>query len=263
MRFANKVVWVTGASSGIGASLAAAFHREGARVILSSRCRKALDEVRYGFDDQDCSMVLPFDVTDPEGVTSAALEALSRFGGIDILVHSAGISQRSLAKDTQEAVFRRLMEVDFFGPVALTQALLPSMLERKSGHIVVISSLVGKFGTPMRSGYAASKHALHGYFDSLRAEVCFDGIDVTIVCPGFVRTNITLNSLTGDGTPYGSVDGALAEGIPVERCARAVLDGVHRRRREVLVGGAEIFAVYINRFLPGLFAWGVSRAKVV
>jgi short-subunit dehydrogenase len=263
MRFANKVVWVTGASSGIGAGVAAAFHREGARVILSSRRREALDVVHSGLEDRDRATVLPFDVTDPEGVAAAAREALSRFGGIDVLVHSAGISQRSLAKDTKVAVVRRLMEVDFFGPVALTRAVLPSMLERRSGHIVVISSLVGKFGTPMRSGYAASKHALHGYFDSLRAEVRVEGVDVTLVCPGFIRTEITLHAVTGDGTPYGKVDGAVAEGLPVERCARAVLDGVHRRRREVLVGGPEIFAVYLNRFLPGLFAWGVSHAKVI
>jgi short-subunit dehydrogenase len=141
--------------------------------------------------------------------------------------------------------------VNFFGAVQLTKAVLPSMLDRQEGHIVVVSSLVGKFGTPLRSSYAASKHALHGWFDSLRAEVHDDGIGVTMACPGFVKTNVASNALYPDGTPLG--DEAEEKGISPERCATAIANAIERETAEFTVGGWETVAVYAKRFVPGLF----------
>jgi short-subunit dehydrogenase len=157
-------------------------------------------------------------------------------------------------KDTDPSVYRTLMEINYFAPVALTKAILPSMLEKKSGHFVVISSLVGKFGTPLRSGYAASKHALHGFFDSLRAEEGRKGINVTLVCPGFIRTDISLHALVGDGGKHGKMDKGQAQGMPVDRCAAEILKGVAARKQEIYVGGRDKYVVYVKRFFPRLFS---------
>jgi short-subunit dehydrogenase len=145
------------------------------------------------------------------------------------------------------------MELNYFGPVGLTKQILPSMIERRSGQIVVISSLLGKIGAPARSAYCASKHALHGFFDSLRAEIHGQGIAVTIVCPGFVRTNASLNALTGDGQPHGTMDQLIAQGLPSHECARRIANAIERRRREVYIGQKEVLAVYLSRWAPSLF----------
>src|SRR5579863_8568116 len=198
MNFSNQRVWITGASAGIGEAMALAFHHSGAKLILSSRREDELKRVQSECGGEPDTRILTVDVTQPTQLEERASAALRMFGGIDILVNNAGVSQRSLVKDTQMEVYRDLMEVNFFGAIALTKAVLPSMMERKSGHIVVISSLVGVLSTPLRSGYAAAKHALHGFFDALRAEVDRYGIQVTIVCPGFIRTDVSLNALRGD-----------------------------------------------------------------
>ena len=189
-------------------------------------------------------------------------QVLARCGAVDVLVHNGGVSQRSLARDTSPEVDRRLMETNFLGPVALTKALLPSMLARRSGHVVVVSSLVGKIGTPLRSGYSASKHALHGFFDSLRAEVWREGIRVTIACPGFIRTEVSVNALTGDGSPQGTMDEAQAHGMAPADCAEAIVRAVERGKDEMLIGEKERWAVHLARFLPGLFHRLIRTAKV-
>lgn len=171
MSFRDQVVWITGASSGIGEALAYAVSERGARLIVSARREQKLLEVQAACADPHAHLVLPLDLTDPEAIEPAATAALKHGNRIDILIHNAGLSQRSLAKHTSLEVVRRILETNFFGTVALTVALLPAMLERRVGRFVVVTSLVGKFGTPLRSAYAASKHALHGFFDSLRAEV--------------------------------------------------------------------------------------------
>lgn len=260
MRYDESVIWVTGASSGIGEALAREVLGRGARVIVSARNVPALERLKQESPNPDAIHVLPLDLTDPAAIATAARAALAVWGRIDGLVHCAGMSQRSMVRDTIPEVDRRLMEVNFFGPVQLTKAVLPSMLARRSGTIVVISSLAGKFGTPMRSAYAASKHALHGFFDSLRAELRNDGIHVTIVCPGYVQTEITLRSLTGDGSAYGRVDAALRRGMPVAACAKAIADAAGRGREEVLLGGPEKYATLVHRFFPRLFSRLVSRA---
>jgi short-subunit dehydrogenase len=181
---------------------------------------------------------------------------------VDVLVNNGGVSQRSLVLDTSPEVDRRIMEINFFATIALTKCVLPTMLERKSGHIVVISSVVGKFGTPLRSTYAASKHALHGFMDALRAETWRAGLKITLVCPGFVRTAISLNALTGDGTPQGTMDDALLKGMAPDRCAEKILRALEKGREEVIVGGWETLGVYLKRFLPGVFSAVIRRAKV-
>ena len=202
MDFKNRRVWITGASSGIGEALAYSFHATGARLVLSARREEELKRVQETCGGEPDTRILPLDVSQAGELAGKAQQALAMFGGIDILVMNAGISQRSLTRDTDEAVYRRLMEVNFFGPETLTRAVLPSMLAKKSGHIVVISSIAGRFGVPLRSGYSATKFALHGFYEALRAEESRNGILVTIVCPGFIRTGISLSALSGDGSKH-------------------------------------------------------------
>lgn len=256
MRFRDKVVWVTGASSGIGEALAIAFAREGARVVLSSRNERELERVRKACEviplGMTTHLIAPLDLTHQDAVMSVTADVLRRVGHVDVLVHSGGVSQRSLAADTTLSTDRAIMDVNFFGTVALTKAVLPSMLARKSGHIVPISSVVGYVGTPLRSAYSASKHALHGFFDSLRAEVAKDGIDITIVCPGYIRTNVSRNALTGDGSAFGKMDRTHDRAMLPEECARRIVNAVAKRKQELVVGGKETWAVPMMRFTPRL-----------
>jgi dehydrogenase/reductase SDR family protein 7B len=165
------------------------------------------------------------------------------------------VSQRAHASETSVATDLHLMTVNYFGPVVLTKAILPAMLVRRKGHIVVVSSIVGKFGAPLRSGYVASKHALHGFFDSLRAEIVGSGINLTLVCPGFVQTNISVAALRGDGTPFQTMDTDVSHGISAGECARHILKEVRKGKQEVYIGGIETYAVYLKRFFPSVFAW--------
>ena len=263
MELRDKVVWITGASSGIGEALAHASAKRGAKLILSARRTDALERVRTACGrDNSTAMVLPLDVSDLASLPGKADEVIKRFGRIDILVHNAGVSQRARAIDTSIQVDEAIMRTNFLGPVALTKAVLPTMTRAKSGHIVVVSSLVGKFGTPMRTSYAASKHALHGFFDSLRAEVFADGIQVNIVCPGFVRTEVSRHALTGDGSQHGQMDEATARGIAPEAASEAILKAVAAGREETYVGGREVAGVYLKRFAPTLLSRIIRRAKV-
>jgi short-subunit dehydrogenase len=230
LNFQNQRVWITGASSGIGEALALAFHRAGARLILSARREDELKRVQAACGGEPNTRILPLDVSNAEELPEKTQTALKIFGGIDILVLNAGITQRSRTRETNESVYRRIMEVNFFAPEAMARAVLPSMLAQKSGHMVVISSVAGKFGVPMRSGYSASKFALHGFFEALRAEEERNGIHVTVVCPGFIRTDISLSALSGDGAKHAKMDPELARGMPVDECARQILQGVAARR---------------------------------
>ncbi|HVG24697.1 MAG TPA: SDR family oxidoreductase [Thermoanaerobaculia bacterium] len=252
----SKTVWITGASSGIGEALAVAWSREGARVILSARNEAELERVRARCDEPSRHVVMPLDVADMDAIGRAARAA----GDVDILVPSAGVSQRSLAIETDLATDRAIMEVNYFGTIAVTKAVLPRMLARGSGHLVPISSVIGYVGVPLRSAYAASKHALHGFFDALRAETHQHGIRVTIVCPGYVRTKVSENALRGDGSAYGKLDETHAKAMLPEQAAAAIVKGVAAGRREVHVGGKEVHAIRLQRHLPGLVA-RVTRMK--
>jgi dehydrogenase/reductase SDR family member 7B len=251
-RFLDRVVWVTGASSGIGEALAVAFSREGAKVVLSARNAVELERVRAACDGAaDRHLVLPLDLTRYDALPAAVSAVLQRFDRVDILVHSGGVSQRSLVANTDLATDHAIMDLNFFGTIALTKAVLPSMLARRGGHIVPISSVVGYVGTPLRSTYSASKHALHGFFDSLRAEVAKDGISVSIICPGYIRTNVTRNALTGNGSALGTMDATHQNAMLPEECARRIVDAVAKRKEELIVGGKETWAVPLKRFVPG------------
>lgn len=260
--FQNKVVWITGASSGIGEALAKAFANEGARLVLSSRRKEELERVKKDLKTAESNVfVLPLDLSDSAKTDELVQQAIAQFGQIDILVNNGGISQRSLAKDTPLAIDRKVMEVNFFGTVALTKSVLPNMLKQKSGHIVVISSVVGKFGFYLRSAYSASKHALEGFFESLRIETYKDNIKVLIVCPGKIHTNISVNAVTGDGGTHNKMDESTEKGLSAEECARQILNGIKTNKEELLIGGAEIRAVYIKRFFPGLFSRIIRKQK--
>lgn len=252
--FNNKVVWITGASSGIGEAMALAFAKEGARLVLTARREDELRRVKEITGLPETSvLVLPMDVTQFDKAQGAAEQVISHFGRIDVMVHNAGVSQRSYVNDTALDVYQKLMNVNFFSTVALTKAVLPYMIRQKSGHFIVISSVAGKIGTIMRSGYNAAKHALHGFYDSLRAEGYSDNIKVTTVCPGYIRTNISLNAMDASGSKFGKMDSNQAKGIPAEECARRILDAVKKDKKEIYIAGfKEVAAIYLKRFLPNL-----------
>jgi dehydrogenase/reductase SDR family protein 7B len=261
MSWDRKRVWITGASSGIGEGVARVLDRRGARLVLSARRSERLEAVRASLTRPDAHEILALDVAETDRAGEHVGGVLAQ-GPVDVLVHSAGISQRSRVVDTDLSVDRRLMEVNYFGVVALTKAVLPSMLDRGSGHFVVVSSLVGKISTPKRSGYSASKHALHGFFDALRAELHDRGIRVTIACPGFIRTELPLHALVGDGSEQGRMDEAQEQGMAPEVCAERMVRAVEAGKREVLIGGREVWAVRLHRFFPGLFHRMIRTAKV-
>ncbi len=258
----NTVVWITGASSGIGEALAYNYSAKGAKLIISSRNRDELFRVKMACKNPALVHVLSFDLENTESLPQKAADAIRIFGRIDLLINSGGISQRSLAIDTSAATEERLMRVNFWGTVALSKAVLPTMIAQGGGHIVCISSLVGKFGTRFRSAYAASKHALHGYFDSLRSEVYDKNVNITIACPGYIKTNVTLNALTADGTPQGTMDEAQANGMSPEACAAEIVKAIDQKKEEVYIGGKEVKGVLFKRLLPARFSKYIRKANV-
>jgi len=237
--FNDAVVWITGASSGIGEELARQAASRGAKLVLSARQEPELKRVREaclaaGSPDV---LVLPLDVLDYDAMPAKTRAVVDHFGRIDLLVNNAGISQRSFCVDTDFSVYRQMMEINVLGQIALTQAVLPVMLERGSGHIAVTASVAGKVGAPMRTGYCAAKHAVMGFFDALRTEVAADGIAVTTITPGFIRTDIARNALTADGTPLGRDDDDIAGGMAVEDCVAGIMAGFEAGTPEIAVGG--------------------------
>jgi len=260
--FVNKVIWITGASSGIGEALAYAFSAAGARLLLSSRRTEELERVRAGCARPDQARVLPMDLLDFPSFAVRTAEAIGAFGQVDMLIHNGGITQRSLVIETELEVQRRVMELNYFSYVALTRTILPHFVERKSGHFVVMSSVMGKIGTPMRSAYAASKHALHGFFDCLRAEVAASNIQVTILTPGYIQTNISQHALTKDGTELGTTSENIAQGLPADKAAAQMLRAIGHGAFEAYIGkssGGERLALMLNRWAPGVLIRQVRK----
>ncbi len=262
MKIEGSTTWITGASSGIGEGLALVLSRMGARLVLSSRKRDRLEAVRTRCAQPDRHLCVPLDLERPPSIQEAVRHVADAVGPVDILINNGGVSQRSLAVDTSLEVDRRLMEINYFGTITLTKALLPSMLERKSGHIVVVTSLMGKMAAPVRSAYAASKHALHGFFDALRAEIHDQGIRITLVAPGFIRTQISVNALTGDGSPADTMDDAVKAGMDPEVCAHKIARAIERERDEVIIAGREKVGVYIKAFSPALYNRIIRKVRV-
>jgi short-subunit dehydrogenase len=263
MNFIKKIVWITGASSGIGKSLALELSKLNVQLILSSRNEAELNNVKSECKNPSNIKILPLDLENYNSLSLKVNDALLLFDGIDILFNNGGISQRSLAKDTSIEVDKRIMDINYLGTVALTKAILPHFLKKNSGYFVVTTSIVGKIGTPLRSSYSASKHALHGFFDSLRAEVYKNNIKVTLVCPGFVQTNVSLNALTGDGTPQNKMDGATKKGLTSEAFAKLLLKAVKKEKQEVYIGGfKEKLGVYTKRYFPKLFSIMIRKLAV-
>lgn len=264
VNLAGKVVWITGASSGIGEALAKAFWKEGSHLVLSARRVSELERVKQVLpaSGNQRAIILPLDMSDTRQCVTLVDRVMNEFGRIDILVNNAGVSQRSFTIDTPLDIDRKIMEVNFFGTVALTKAILPLMVGQKSGLIIVISSISGKFGFYLRSAYSASKHALHGFFESLRMEVFKDNVKVLMVCPGKIRTTLSLNALKGDGKAHSLMDKSMDQGMSPELCAARIIKAVKADEEEIFVGGKEIRAVWIKRFFPRLFSRIIRKQKV-
>ena len=253
MDFSDRVIWITGASSGIGEALAVELAKRGARLILSSRRREALESVRERLTNPKSHWIVPLDLGVPESLQAVVDATLPEVGRVDILINNGGVSQRSLARETELSVDRRLIEVNYLGTVAMTKAVLPAMLKRQSGWIVAVSSVAGKVGSQMRSGYSGSKHAVVGFMDCLRAELWSSGIRVLVACPGWVKTNISLNALNAKGERDNIMDESIAGGISAEVCALAIIRALEKGRDEVIIGkGLSRLAPTVKRFLPGL-----------
>lgn len=259
---AGRVVWITGASAGIGEGLARAMAAKGAKLALSARNAEALEALRRELDHPQAHLCVPLDVTNDAAVQAAADHIGATLGRVEVLVANAGVTQRSEVAETTVETYRRLMDINFFGVVSAVRAVLPAMLDAGQGHIAATSSVVGKYGSPLRSGYSASKHAVHGFLDSLRAEVHDRGVRVTVVCPGFVATDISTRALVGDGSAYGVLDEKQQQGISVDECVRRYLGAIETETAEVVMGGLEAHAVRIARYAPWLFRHMIRRAAV-
>ncbi len=258
----GKTIWITGASSGIGKSLALELGSRSCNLILSSRKKGELEKVKELCGGTDKIAVLPLNLQDLDKMEHLSQMAISFFGKVDILINNAGISQRSLIMDTKLDVYEQLITINYLGTVALSKAILPHFIRNRSGHFVTVTSLMGKFGSPYRSGYCGAKHALHGFFDVMRMEHEKDGINVTLVCPGFVRTNVAKNALTADGSPQQEDDVATQNGIDPETAAKKMIKAFEKDKFEVYVGGKEVKGIYLKRFFPKLLHKMVLKSRV-
>lgn len=259
----NKVVWITGASSGIGEALAYAFAEFNTKLVLSARREEELIRVKKNCKKALDVMVIPLDLTQSNSFAEKTKQVIEHFGQIDILVNNGGISQRSLTKDTVLDVDRKIMEVNFFGAVGMAKAVLPEMLKKEMGLIINISSIVGKVGVPLRSAYSASKHAIHGFFDAARAELWKDGIRVLNVCPGFIRTDVSKNALTADGSKHNKMDDATNAGLSAEECANQIIKAIQKGKDEVIIAGKrEKRAVLLKRIYPKALNKRLRNLKV-
>ena len=258
----GRVIWITGASSGIGEALVYALVKKNCKLIISARNEVALQRVRDNCEQKEQIQILPLDLGDFKVMDQKVATALSFFNKIDILINNAGVSQRSLIVDTEFEVYKKLMDINYLGTIALTKALLPYFIKMNKGYFVTVTSLMGKFGSPYRSGYCGAKHALHGFFDVLRMEHEKDGVDVTLICPGFVQTNIAKNALTADGSQQQTDDVATQNGLPVAVFTKKMLRAIEQKKFEAYIGKGETKGVYLKRLFPKLLHRVVLRSQV-
>ena len=255
-RFENKVVWITGASSGIGEATAYRMAAEGAALILTALEEDLLVKVAekcvaLGASD---AVALPFDLSQTDALPALAEKVWQLHGRLDVLYNNAGISQRGTTVETEMSVIRKVMEVDYFAPVILTKALLPKMIKQGGGQLAVTTSIAGLFGFPLRCAYSSAKHALYGFFETVQAENYHQNIRVTIVCPGRVQTRISIYALERDGKAHGKMDAGQANGITPEKAARRITNAIARKKREVRVGSTELLMARVKQFFPALCA---------
>lgn len=252
--FTGKVAWITGASSGIGEALVYQFVRLGAKVIASSNDPEVLESVRMRCGELS-SMVtcVPFDLSETSGIDKIVEQQINNSGKIDFLLNIGGISQRSRIEETPVGIDRKIFEINFFGTISLTKAVLPYMIRRKSGHILATSSISGRFGFPLRSAYSASKQALHGFFETLYLENKSNNIRTSVIIPGRVRTRISYHAIDGEGKEHGKMDQGQDRGLTPEKAAKIIIRGIIRNKREILVGKGELTLLYIRRICPWLF----------
>lgn len=260
--FSGKTVWITGASSGIGEALVYAFTQYGAEVIASSNDPEGLERVKNKCGPHaEKIMCVPFDLADTSGVAAIVEQVAAAKGKIDLLLNIGGISQRARIDETPVEIDRKIMEINYFGTIALTKAVLPYMISQGGGHIIATSSISGRFGFPLRSAYSASKQALHGFFETLYIENKRNNIQASVVIPGRVRTNISLNALDASGKPHGKMDPGQDKGISPEKAARKIIRGILKNRREILVGSSELIMLYIRKYFPFIFFKIADRIK--
>lgn len=261
----RQVIWIIGASSGIGEGLAKHYAAMGAKLIISARSKDKLYQVKASCKGNPMNVhVLPLNLEDVTTLNQKAQDALHIFGRIDTLIHSAGVTQRALALETELSVAQRIMNINYWGPVAITQAIVPTMQQQSRGHIVVISSLMGKIGTRFRSSYAASKHALHGYFESLRAEIYDNNIHISLICPGFVNTSLGEKALKGNGETYLKKDTVHTKAMSVDTFVRRLTPYLEKQKEEIFIAGSEIKAIWASKYLPGkIFRKKIREAKVI
>jgi short-subunit dehydrogenase len=260
--FNGKVVWVTGASSGIGEALVYAFAARGATVIASSNQPEELERVMSNSTKSGGKAIsAPFDLSETSGIDDIVAAQIAKTGTIDFLINIGGISQRATIEETPLWLDRKIMEINYFGTIALTKAVLPYMIRQGSGHVLATSSISGRFGFPLRSAYSASKQALHGFFETLHLENKKHNIRASVIIPGRVRTNISLHALDAQGREHGKLDEGQAGGIMPEKAARQIIRGITSNKREILVGSSELIMLHIRRYLPFLFFRIADRIK--
>lgn len=253
-KFDNSVVWITGASSGIGAEMARQLADKGARLVLSARSAEGLEAVRSELPgNPENYFVLPLDIGQYQDIADSVAQVTGKFGRIDLLFNNAGITQRSFCVDTPMEVYQQLMEVNVLGQIALTKSVIPVMQAQGSGHIAVTASVAGKVGAPFRTGYCATKHAVMGFFDALRTEVDQLNIQVTTVVPGFIRTDIASRVATAEGEGFSGDNSETENGMPVEDCVRVIIEGFEEGLPEIHVGaGPEMDFIALRHSDPEL-----------
>ncbi|MDZ7737748.1 MAG: SDR family NAD(P)-dependent oxidoreductase [Bacteroidales bacterium] len=260
--YRSRIFWVTGASSGMGEALVYELLRREATVIASSNKADEMEKVKSRCsENKELLSTVIFDLADTEAVEKAVAAQLGKHGRIDVLINLGGVSQRALITETPLWLDKKIMDINYFGTIALSKAVLPYMIKQGSGHILATSSISGRFGFPLRSAYSASKQALHGFFETLHLENRHKGVRASVIIPGRVKTNISLNALTATGQEHGKMDRGQARGISPEKAAKIILKGLNRNKREILVGGNELIMLYIRKFFPSIFFNIAGRIK--
>lgn len=262
MTLQGKTIWITGASSGIGKSIAIRLSKKGCKLIISARREALLNEVKSQCAQPENVVVLPLDLEQIDTMNGITTRAIDSFGTIDMLINNGGISQRSSIIETSIEVDRKLIEVDYLGTIALTKTLLPYFVKKQRGYFVVVSSLMGKFSSPYRSAYCGAKHALHGFFDALRLEHDSDHVKVTMICPGFVNTDVARNALTGDGSKQNYQDSMTAQGLNVDVFTKKMIRAIEKEKFEAYIGQFETLGIYVKRISLRLLHRLILKSKV-